>query len=294
MKYKPLVSVIVTTKNEEKNIENFCKSVKDQSYENIELIVVDNNSTDKTKEIAKRYTDKVFNKGPERSAQRNYGVEVSRGDFVLILDADMVLNENVVKECVDKIVSDSNIVGLIIPEISTGKGFWAKCRKLEKEFYQGSNEIEASRFYKKDIFTNLGGFDTHLISGEDWDLSTRAKKMGKIDRVSNFIKHNDGTITLFNTLKKKFYYGKNISKFTKKPSNLDSGLKQVNLINRYKLFFSNPKKLFSNPIVGIGLVFLKSLEFISIMLGLLYSDPKEGFSVILRNLNFQKNFKARK
>jgi len=40
----------------------------------VEIIVVDNNSTDNTVKIAKRFTDKVYNKGPERSTQRNYGV----------------------------------------------------------------------------------------------------------------------------------------------------------------------------------------------------------------------------
>ena len=75
MKDLPLVSVIVTTKNEEKNIANCLKSIKNQTYKNIEIIVVDNNSDDRTKEIAGKYTDKVFNHGPERSALRNLGAE---------------------------------------------------------------------------------------------------------------------------------------------------------------------------------------------------------------------------
>ncbi len=58
MKKNPLVSVTITTKNEEKNIENCLKSILEQSYKNIEIIVVDNNSTDKTKEIALKYTQK--------------------------------------------------------------------------------------------------------------------------------------------------------------------------------------------------------------------------------------------
>lgn len=76
---QPLVSVIVPTYNSEKFIGACLESIKNQMYTNIELIVVDNNSTDKTKEIAWRYTDKVFNKGPERSAQRNFGAKNSIG-----------------------------------------------------------------------------------------------------------------------------------------------------------------------------------------------------------------------
>ncbi|MHB1679015.1 MAG: glycosyltransferase family 2 protein [bacterium] len=79
----PLVSVIITTKNEEKNIGMCLKSIKSQSYQNIEIIVVDNQSSDKTKEIAAKFTNLIYDKGPERSAQRNYGVSVSRGEYIV-------------------------------------------------------------------------------------------------------------------------------------------------------------------------------------------------------------------
>jgi len=102
----PIVSVIITTRNEEKNIENCLKSIKEQTYpqEEIEIIVVDNNSTDRTKEIVARYTEnpsgngfafhgvKVYNFGPERSAQRNFGVQEAEGKYILYLDTDMILS----------------------------------------------------------------------------------------------------------------------------------------------------------------------------------------------------------
>lgn len=89
----PLVSVVITTKNEERNIESCIKSILEQSYQNIEIIVVDNYSTDKTKEMALKYTDKVYDKGPERSAQRNYGmIDKSNGEYVMFVDADMILS----------------------------------------------------------------------------------------------------------------------------------------------------------------------------------------------------------
>lgn len=83
------VSVIITTKNEEKNIASCLESIKNQTYpqEKIEIIVVDNDSIDKTKEIALKYTDKVYNFGPERSAQRNFGVRQAKGKYILYLDS---------------------------------------------------------------------------------------------------------------------------------------------------------------------------------------------------------------
>ena len=78
-----LVSVVIAAKNEEKNIENCIKSVLEQTYPRykIEIIVVDNNSIDKTKEIAKKYTDKVFNLAQETDLN---GVKNFRGAHELV------------------------------------------------------------------------------------------------------------------------------------------------------------------------------------------------------------------
>ena len=89
---QPLISIVITSKNEEHNIENCLLSIKEQTYSNIEIILIDNNSNDKTIEIALNFTSKIFNKGLERSAQRNYGMnEIARGKYVMFLDADMIL-----------------------------------------------------------------------------------------------------------------------------------------------------------------------------------------------------------
>ncbi len=57
----PLVSVIIPTYNSSRTLEKCLESIKNQTYKNVEIIVVDNNSTDNTKEIAKKYTGKAYN-----------------------------------------------------------------------------------------------------------------------------------------------------------------------------------------------------------------------------------------
>ena len=109
------VSVIVTTKNEADRLPACLESIKKQTYLNIELIVVDNNSRDKTKDIAKSFGARVFDKGPERSAQRNFGVSHAKGDYLLFLDADMELTPKVVEECVE-------VMGQGTMSPSTGSG----------------------------------------------------------------------------------------------------------------------------------------------------------------------------
>ena len=76
-----LVSVVVTTKNEEKNIGKLLSSIRNQTHKDIEIIVVDNNSTDETVKIAREFTKTVYEKGPERSAQRISGSERQRGNM---------------------------------------------------------------------------------------------------------------------------------------------------------------------------------------------------------------------
>jgi glycosyltransferase involved in cell wall biosynthesis len=74
---KPLVSVIIPTKNSSKTLTRCLDSLKNQVYKNTEIIIVDNYSTDNTLEIAKLYTNNVYSFSPERSSQINYGVRKS-------------------------------------------------------------------------------------------------------------------------------------------------------------------------------------------------------------------------
>ena len=69
MQGKPLVSVIIPTKNSSKTLTQCLDSIKNQDYENIEIIVVDNHSKDNTLEIAKCYTNTVYTFSPERSSK---------------------------------------------------------------------------------------------------------------------------------------------------------------------------------------------------------------------------------
>ena len=75
MEIRSLVSVIITTKNEEDVIATLLQSTVEQSYKNIEILLIDNNSTDKTLEIVSKFPVQKYTYGPERSAQRNFGLE---------------------------------------------------------------------------------------------------------------------------------------------------------------------------------------------------------------------------
>ncbi len=262
------ISVIVTTKNEEAVIEDFLKSVKSQSYKQWEVIVVDNNSTDKTKELSLKYTQKVFNRGPERSSQRNYGVEKASGRYVLVLDADMQLEKDVLRECVEQLESHDQIGALIIPERSFGIGFWSACKAFEREFYVGDESIEAARCFRKELFIKFKGYDASITGPEDFELPLRMRKAGVlIGRIDSYILHNEKRLSLWRTMKKKFYYASHASVYLKRHP--DMTMSQGNLLFR-PAFIRGWKKLLRHPILALGMLTMRSLEMAAAGCGLIY------------------------
>lgn len=255
----PLVSVIIPTKNAAKTIEACLKSIREQSYSKIEIIVVDNLSVDDTLKRAKKIADKVFNKGSERSAQRNYGVKKSSGRYVVWIDADMVLEPTVIEECVKEIFKNHELKALIIPEVSIGEGFWAACKTLEKRCYIGDEKIEGLRFIEKYTFFRIGGLSESFIAGEDWDFTSRVRSHGyKIGRIKSIVYHYEGRLDLLTDLKKKYYYA------TKSLPYVDrhiKGPKDVIVFVFRPAFFRNWKILFADPLHTIGLFFIKFCEF---------------------------------
>ena len=266
----PLVSVIVTTRNNHQTLDACLASIMSQSYEPIELIVVDHDSSDGTKLIARYYTGLVYNHGSERSAQRNFGFGKVSGKYVAFIDPDMVLTRDVIRDCVDVTCYHADTAGVIIPEESFGKGFWAKCKRLERSFYIGNDWIEAARFFPTKVYKQLGGYDSRMGSGEDWDLSARTRAHGPIRRIHALIQRNEGRLKLTQTLKKKYYYAGLSHTYLRKQHISSKLTASIGPLQRYKLFLSQPKKLLRNPIRGLGLVFMKTCEYGSGALGYVF------------------------
>lgn len=264
---KPLVSVIVPTYNSSLTLDPCLASLRLQTYPNVEILIVDNYSVDDTINIAKKYGSKVFRVKALRSAARNYGAKKARGDFFLFVDADMELTFNVVKECVEKIVKD-NVDAIMIPEIRVGEGFWAKCRAIERLTYIGDPLIESARFFKKQVFENLDGFDEELEAGEDWDLHARVEGSGyKITSINAIIRHHEGCLTLRKIIAKRYYYGKTLIKYVKKhpqKARIQFVPIRLNYIRKWRI-------LASDPLYACGMLFMKMLEYISASLAIFSS-----------------------
>lgn len=302
--HRDLVSVVVTTKNEQANIENCLESISSQTYDPVEIILVDNGSTDLTKKIASRFTSNIFDYGPERSSQRNFGmIAKARGEFVMYVDADMILSPILVATCVSQMKKNAP-AALFIPERILGKQFLSRVRDFERSFYDGT-AIDGSRFFRATEFSAVGGFDTSLFrtgSGEDWDIDKMIKTRGRLemlsvqselstqepwtlsDTVSSLgiehdltyagIYHNESDFSLVKYIKKKGYYSRGFDGYIAKWGRDDPDIKkQFGIAYRYfGVFFEEGKwkRLISRPHLAVAMYLLR------FMIGLVY---------LVRNLN---------
>jgi len=269
--YNPKISIIVPTRNSAHTLGACLKLIQEQTYKNIETIVVDNQSTDDTVSIAKKYTDKVYTNGPERSAQRNFGASVSCGEYLCFIDSDMEIGSVCIEEFVEslkKFEQKEKVVGIITEE-SFGVGFLAKVKKMERSFYIGNDEIEAPRIYSAHIFRQVGGYDEGLTGGEDWDLYDRVKGLGvRVYRTKDRILHNEGELDIDTIIRKRFLYGKAFRKYVQKKSNR-SNMKGRGIIQRMNIFLCHWRDGLKDPLVYLGVFFAKVIEFWAAFLGMM-------------------------
>ena len=267
----PTVSVIIATKNEEKHIESCLLSIKEQSYplDKIELIVIDNDSSDRTREIAKDHTKKVFNLLDDalikniknfRGAQLNYGVENAQGDVIFFPDADMTFDIDLLKESVEML---KGFNALYVPEIVIGNGLLGKIRRFERSFYNETC-IDAVRIVNKDIYLKVGGFDVKNIpfAPDDWDFTKSLKEDGvKFGITYSSLYHHEEGLTLWTYLSKKSQYTGTFDSYITKWGKHDPDIqKQFSAYYRLIGVFIENKKwktLLMNPHLTAGMLLLR-------------------------------------
>jgi glycosyltransferase involved in cell wall biosynthesis len=256
-----LVSVIIPTLNSGKTLERCLKSIQNQNYKKIEVIIVDAFSKDETRKIAEQLADKIFLLAEERSYARNFGAKQAKGRFLFFVDSDMELTPNVIAECVT-LCAYKKADAVIIPEETFGDGFLAECRKLEKRMRIKEFYGEAPRFFKKEVFQSVGGYDSNLVTGEDFELAQRVYKAGFLmERCNAPIKHHEENLSLKQLVKKVYYYGKKLPAYIKKEPSL--AFKTSSPLH----FFKHISLLRKHPIHFTGLCFLKLIEYFAYFAG---------------------------
>jgi len=182
-----MLSIIIPTLNEEKNIKNLLSVIQKGGFDDYEVVIADAGSKDKTIEIAREYNC-IITKGGLPARGRNNGAKVAKGDILFFLDADLKFYpKKFLKLSVDYFIkNDLSVASFhIMPQRNnaymnpfTLNLFYNYPQiLLKKAFPMGAMGI----MVKKDIFNKVKGFDESITLAEDHYFIQQAEKLGKFD-----------------------------------------------------------------------------------------------------------------
>lgn len=181
-----LISVVIPVYNGERYLAQAIESILAQSEPSIQIIVIDDGSTDRTKEVLTRFKEKVQYHFQERSGQaaaRNRGVSVAEGPFLAFLDADDLWVEG--KLALQLAAFQANphldavlsyVQQFICPQIDSAMASRIECPSKKMAGY-----LPGTMLIKREAFLRSGGFDTSYRTGEFIDWYVKAKEQGLKD-----------------------------------------------------------------------------------------------------------------
>lgn len=168
-----LISIIIPVYNTEKNLSNLLDSIIQQTYNNLEVVIVDDGSENKKEvfNIAQKYEHKLdlyfyhLDKNHGANYARNYGFSKSRGEFLFFCDSDVILAENIFEKMLQRMH--------IVPSIS-----WIYCNYLLGNRKLRFNPFDGNRLNRFNFCSTMSlirrssfpGFDVAIKRYQDWDL----------------------------------------------------------------------------------------------------------------------------
>lgn len=262
-----LVSIIIPTYNSERTLPSCLESIKNQTYEHIEVIIVDKCSRDKTVEIAMKYGAKVIEiAANERCEQMNLGVKKAIGQYIDIAGSDFVLEPSVIEEAIYRCEKYGYDAICIHNTSDSTVSFWAKVRKLERDCYVDDELNVAAGFMKKEVFVTIGGYNNKLVANEDYDLHNRLIAHGfAIGRIKAKEIHIGEPKTISEIVRKHVYYGKKINAFLSTSGS--RGIKQTSFIR--SAYIRHWKSFLKEPVVTCGFIFYQFVRYSSALLGII-------------------------
>lgn len=195
----PIVSVILPAYNADSTIRSTIESILEQTFPDFELIIIDDGSTDDTADVVHQFGDKriiyLYQSNHERAEARNNGIAKSKGEFIAFLDADdLWLPEKLNKQM--WLMQNNPKVGLVYCDLfyfddETGENLilYSRTASLHRgrvsiELLLENNFIKSpTPLIRREIFNQVGLFDTSLIPCEDWEMWLRIIAKNPIDYI---------------------------------------------------------------------------------------------------------------
>jgi glycosyltransferase involved in cell wall biosynthesis len=184
MKEKYLVSVIIAVFNGGRFLKQAIKSVINQTYKNIEIIVIDDGSTDNSAEIAKSYSEVIYkyqaNSGV--ASARNAALQIVKGDFIAFLDADDFYPEDKLSIQINYLIENKN-TDCCIGNVDNFQEPGYDISTNDYNHFMNKEKIGLPTMVThKHVFDRVGNFNISYITASDYEWITRAKDFDvKID-----------------------------------------------------------------------------------------------------------------
>lgn len=273
-----LVSVIVPVYNRENHVANALKSILKQTYSNLEIIVINDGSTDGTLSVIEKFERNnhgviniIDQNNSGQAVARNKGIKKARGRYVAFLDSDdtwhpeklqmqiPLFRDNVglVYSGINEVDSNGKIIRTVLPEVNMRGSIYYKL--LVRNRMTGGSVVLLRSALEK-----VGLFDPNLKAAENWDLWIRIAREFAVDFVNlplmNYLRH-DGNMSANSML-----MGRSTDELLKKhfPVKPETG----DLLNAYNMayanyYYSNGVKLFSNEdYLNARRLFIKSWKLV--------------------------------
>lgn len=205
---EPLVSAVITTKNRADLLPRALESVHRQSYSNIEIVVVDDGSTDDTAEVLKEFAAKhaivqIHNEISQGACRaRNQGIEAASGEFIAGLDDDDQWYPQRVKLLLEAYRDDFSCVTSDVELVYPNRTItWKKEKLITYNDLLYSNQVGNQVLVKKERLQAVGGFDESLAAAQDYDLWLRlSKAFGPVRNINKplqkiYMQHGSGQIS---------------------------------------------------------------------------------------------------
>jgi glycosyltransferase involved in cell wall biosynthesis len=213
-----VVSVVITCYNQARFLREAIESILSQSYSNNEIIVMDDGSTDNTSQIAASYSTVryIYQQNQGLSAARNTGLQQSRGEFVVFLDADDRLLPIALETGVECLHMDPDYAfaaghyavirmdGSVKPLPSKPRVVRDPYLELLRGNYIG---MHGTVMYRRSVFETVGLFDTSLKACEDYDMYFRITRKAPVychDKITAEYRHHDANMSRDRALMLKF------------------------------------------------------------------------------------------
>jgi len=196
----PKVSAIIPTFNRAHLLNRAVHSILNQSFQDFEIIIVDDASTDITENLMNEFNDRriVYIKHKERkgaSAARNTGIEIARGEYIAFLDSDDEWLSEKLEKQLKVFANSSQALGLVYTACMEIKG--SNQKRIIVPKFKGyildnllvNNYVGymVTPLVKKECFAKVGLFDEGLLCSEDWDMWIRIAQYYEIDFVDDIL-----------------------------------------------------------------------------------------------------------